>query len=162
MMTGTKVEPKVVHATNVVERSFSKPAGVVFAALADPNKIERWMGKDGHSELMEFHSEFHEGGRQILKYKMKQQTPIPGAVITNEGRFQHIVMGERIVTASTMKMDGRIFSASLVTFELVPTEKGTDLIITHQDSFFEGSDGPKMREHGWNTLADKIAAVVNE
>lgn len=161
-MKGAKVEPKVVHATCVIERSFLKPAGVVFAALSDPNKVRRWMGESEHSELLEFGCEFREDGKQVLKYEMGLETPIPGVIITNEGRFQQIVLGERIVTASTMKMGNRIFSASQVTFELVPAEKGTDLILTHQGAFFEGSDGPAMREQGWNTLLDNLAAVVNE
>lgn len=161
-MTGAKMEPNVVHATCVVERSFLKPAGVVFAALSDPDKVRRWMGGSEHSELLEFACEFREGGNQVLKYKMGPQTPIPGAVITNEGRFQQIVPGERIVTASTMKMGERIFSASQVTFELVPTDKGTDLILTHQGAFFEGSDGPAMREQGWNVLMDNLMAVASE
>ena len=70
--------------------------------------------------------------------------------------------GERIVTASTMKMGDRIFSASQVTFELVPTDMGTDMIITHQGAFFEGSDGPALREQGWNVLADHLVEVLGE
>jgi uncharacterized protein YndB with AHSA1/START domain len=61
-----------------------------------------------------------------------------------------------------MKMNDRLISSSQVTFELVPTDKGTDLILTHQDAFFEGSDGPEMRDRGWNVLLDKLATVVNE
>ena len=64
MMIGANVEPKVVHATCVVERSFSKPVSVVFAALSDPNKVRRWMGGSEHSELFEFGCEFREGARQ--------------------------------------------------------------------------------------------------
>jgi uncharacterized protein YndB with AHSA1/START domain len=161
-MTGTSVEPKVVHATGVVERSFSKPPIVVFAALSDPIKVRSWMGGSEHSELIEFGCEFHEGGRQTIQYKMGPETPIPGKIITNEGRYQQIVPGERIVTASTMKMDGRIFSASQVTFELVPTDKGTDLILTHQGAFFEGSDGPERRQGGWNKLMDNLVALVEK
>lgn len=161
-MAGAKVEPKVIHATCVVERSFSKPVSVVFAALSDPNKVRRWMGGGEHSELLEFGCEFREGGRQVLKYSMGPQTPIPGAVITNEGRFQQILPDERIVTASTMTMGERIFSASQVTFELAPTGNGTDLILTHQGAFFEGSDGPAMREQGWNALIDNLVALVGE
>lgn len=160
--TGSGVEPKVVHATCVVERSFSKPASVVFAALSEPEKVRRWMGGGSHSELVEFRSEFVEGGKQILQYRMGAETPVAGAVITNEARFQQIVPGERIVTASTMKMGERIFSASQVTFELVAREGGTDLVITHQGAFFEGSDGPERREQGWNLLADQLAALVGE
>ncbi len=161
-MTATKLEPKVVHATCVVERSFSKPADLVFAALSDPNKVRRWMGDSEFSELVEFACEFREGGKQVLKYKMAPGTPIAGEVITNEGRFQQIVMGERIVTVSTMKRNDKVFSASQVTFELIPTDNGADLLLTHQGAFFEGSDGPAMREQGWNSLMDKLAKVVNE
>jgi uncharacterized protein YndB with AHSA1/START domain len=159
-MMKTKIEPKVVHATCVVERTFSKPAAVVFSALSDPGKVRKWMATGSHSELFEFRSEFSEGGKQILKYKMGPDSPIAGAVITNEGRFQHIVPDERIVAASTMKMDDRCFSASQVTFELVSSETGTHLIITHQGAFFEGSDGPVRREHGWNVLADNLVSLV--
>jgi uncharacterized protein YndB with AHSA1/START domain len=161
-MTKAKMEPKVVHATCVVERSFSNPAGAVFAALSEPNKVRRWMGGSEHSEVLEFESDFREGGRQILKYRMGPETPIAGAVLTSEARFQHIVSGERIVTASTMKMGDRVFSASQVTFELVPMDSGTHMIITHQGAFFEGSDGPTLREQGWNLLADNLVLLVGE
>lgn len=161
-MTGTKTEPKVVHATCVVERSFTKPAGVVFAALSDPNKVQRWMDGGRFSELEDFLVEFREGGRQVVQYRMGPGTPIAGSVILNEGRYQQIVMGERIVMASTMKRDGKMFSSSLVTFELVENGTGTDLILTHQGAFFEGADGPAMREQGWKTLMANLAKVVEE
>lgn len=161
-MTGTKVEPKVVHATCVVERSFLKPPAVVFAALSDPNKVQRWMGSGRYSELEDFLVEFREGGRQVAQYRMAPGTPIAGSVILNEGRYQQIVLGERVVIASTMKRDGKLFSSSQVTFELVETETGTDLILTHQGAFFEGADGPALREQGWRTLMENLAKVVEE
>jgi uncharacterized protein YndB with AHSA1/START domain len=52
--------------------------------------------------------------------------------------------------------DKRI-SASLVTVEFLPTEEGTDLICTHQGAFFEGADGPQMREAGWRHLFEQLA-----
>jgi uncharacterized protein YndB with AHSA1/START domain len=55
---GTTVVPKVVHATCVVERSFSKPGCEVFAAMSDHNKIRQWMGGSEHSELLEFDCDF--------------------------------------------------------------------------------------------------------
>jgi hypothetical protein len=39
---------------------------------------------------------------------------------------------------------------------------GTDMIITHQGAFFEGSDGPALREQGWNVLADHLVEVLGE
>lgn len=156
------VEPKVVHATCVVKRSFVKPPSVIYAALSDPLKVRRWMSGGSSSELFEFRCEFVEGGTQLVKYRMGPDTPIAGAIITNEGRYQQIVADERIVTVSTMKMGERIFSASQVTFELVPDGGETRLVITHQGAFFEGSDGPERREHGWNVLADNLVSVVDE
>lgn len=161
-MTGTTVEPKVVHATCVVERSFSKPPTAVFAVLSTPSKVREWMAGGERSELIEFTCEFREGGTQVVQYRMGAGTPIAGAIITNEARFQYIAPDQRIVTASTMKMGDRLFSTSQVTFELAPTETGSDLFITHQGAFFEGSDGPAMREQGWNQLADKLVAVVGQ
>lgn len=158
-MADARMEPKVIHATCVVERSFSKPAEVVFAALSEPAKIQQWMS-GGHSELIDFQCEFKEGGQQIIQYRMLPGTPIAGAIITNAGRFQQIVPLERILTVSTMKMGDHLFSASQVTFELLPSRKGTDLVITHQGAFFEGSDGPERREEGWNKLADNLAALL--
>jgi hypothetical protein len=40
------------------------------------------------------------------------------------------------------------------------TEKGTDLIFTHQAVFFEGADGPEMREGGWRRLLEKPDAEL--
>lgn len=159
-MAEVKLEPKVVHATCVVERSFSQPPHVVFQVLSEADKVRRWMGPGEGSELIDFQSDFREGALQTLKYQMGPKTPIPGVVITNEARFLCIAPDERIVTVSTMKRDEWVFSASLVTFELLANEKGTDLIITHQGAFFEGSDGPTMRNQGWNVLADRLAAIV--
>ena len=159
-MTEVRVYPKVVHATSSVERSFSQPPSVVFQALSDADKLRRWMGPTEGSDLIDFQCDFREGGSLLLKYQMGPTSPIPGVVITNEARFEYIASDERIVTASTMKKDGSTFSASLITFELLPAATGTDIIITHQGAFFEGSDGPEMRQQGWNLLADRLAAVL--
>jgi uncharacterized protein YndB with AHSA1/START domain len=48
-------------------------------------------------------------------------------------------------------------SASLVTIEFLATDKGTDLICTHQGAFFEGADGPQIREAGWRHLLEQLA-----
>jgi uncharacterized protein YndB with AHSA1/START domain len=106
------VEPKVVHATCIVERSFSRTASVVFAALSEPDKVRRWMSQGSDSELFEFQFEFREGGKQILKYKMGPATPIAGAVITNEARFQHIVPGDEDGRQNFLRIAGDLRSAA--------------------------------------------------
>jgi hypothetical protein len=39
----------------------------------------------------------------------------------------------------------------------VPAEQGTELIFTEQAAFFEGADGPQMREEGWRKLLESLA-----
>ena len=155
-------QPKVIHSTCVVERSFSKPPSAVFAALSEPDKVRQWYGAGDNHELIEFALRFAIGGTQRLTYRFKQGHPLQGLVLMNDGVFQDIIPNQRIVSASAMTLADKRISASLVTFELLPTEKGTDLICTHQGAFFEGS-GPnpaKMREDGWNALMDKLLRLL--
>ena len=63
----------------------------------------------------------------------------------------------RIVIAYTTAAGDKRISASLATFEFVPAEKGTDLMFTEQAAFFEGADGPQMREAGWQQLLEALA-----
>jgi hypothetical protein len=42
----------------------------------------------------------------------------------------------------------------------LPTEKGTNLVLTFQSAFLEGADGPEMREAGWRRLLEKLAGEL--
>jgi len=110
--------------------------------------------------VVAFDQDFRLGGAERLEYRMSQDTPFPGAALVNEGRYQDIVPNRRIVTASTMDLADRRISATLVTFEFVPTATGTDLICTHQGTFFEGADGPEMRQQGWKNLFDRLEKTL--
>jgi len=147
----------VVHSTFVIERNFHLRPERVFDFFSDPAKKRRWFAEGAH-DIEEFSSDFRVGGIDLLQYRLDESTPFKGATLTNHGTYQEIVPNRRIVTGSTMAINGKCISASLVTFEFVPTDAGTDLICTHQGAFFEGSDGPQMREAGWRTLLDKLAA----
>ena len=153
-------EPSAIHNTFVIERSFPKPPERVFSACADPAKKRRWFAGGDTHEIDEFQSDFRVGGAERLRYRLGQATPFPGAVLVNDSRYQDIVPNRRIVSASTMDLADKRISASLVTFEFLPTEKGTDLIFTHQGTFFEGSGGPQLREEGWRKLLDNLAAEL--
>jgi uncharacterized protein YndB with AHSA1/START domain len=58
-------------------------------------------------------------------------------------------------------MAERRFSASLVTIELVPEGGGTQLVCTNQGVYFEGADGPRAREAGWQKLLQRLDAVLD-
>jgi uncharacterized protein YndB with AHSA1/START domain len=132
----------------------------VFSAFADPAKKRRWFAESDSHDVEEFEMEFRVGGSERARYRFREGTPFPGVALTNDGSYQDIVPERRIVTASTMALGDRRISASLVTIELLPTEKGTDLICTHQGAFFEGSDGPQMREAGWQKLFERLATEL--
>jgi len=67
------------------------------------------------------------------------------------------VPSRRIVVAYTMTLGEQRISASLATFELLPAGRGTDLIFTEQGAYFEGADGPQIREAGWRQLLEQLA-----
>ena len=151
-----------IHSTFVVERSFPTSPERVFSAFADAAKKRRWFAEGEMHVVEEFTSDFRVGGVERLRYRFKEGTPFPGVELTNQGTYQEIVPNRRIVSASTMAFGDKPFSASLVTVELVPTDKGTDLICTHQGAFFEGADGPQIREAGWRKLIDNLAAELSQ
>jgi uncharacterized protein YndB with AHSA1/START domain len=129
----------------------------VFSAFADPCQKRRWFAEGASHEIEEFEMDFRAGGVERLRYRFKEGTPFQGVVVINEGTFQDIVPERRVVTASAMSLGGKRISASLVTVELLPTDAGTDLICTHQGAFFEGADGPQIREAGWRHLLEQLA-----
>ena len=149
-------EQSVIHSTFVIERSYPKPPERVFAAFADQGKKRRWFAEGESHEVEEFEMDFRVGGTERLRYRFKEGTPFPGVAISNEGTYRDIVPNRRVVSASSMSMGDRRISVSLVTLEFLPTEEGTDLICTHQGAFFEGSDGPQIREAGWRHQLEEM------
>ncbi len=156
----TMEERSIIHSTFVIERSYSATPERVFAAFADPAKKRRWFGEGPGREVEHFEMDFRAGGIERGRYRFKEGTPLQGLSLSNDTTYQDIVPNQRIITAAAMTIGNKFVSADLVTIEFLPSEKGTDLICTHQGVFFEGSGGPEMREQGWRTLFDRLAAEV--
>ena len=148
----------VTHSTFVIERSYSAPPERVFAAFADPAAKRRWYGEHQSMSTEEFQMDFRVGGNDHVRYRFGSNSPFPGAMLVNHTTYLDIVPEHRIVIAYTMAINDKRFSASQATFEFVRSAGGTDLIFTEQGAYFEGADGPKMREDGWRKLLDGLAA----
>ena len=147
----------VIHSTFVIERSYPAAAERVFAAFADPTRKRRWFVEgDGH-EAEHYEMDFRVGGKERARFRFKDGTPLKGVACTNDTIYQDIVPNCRVVLASTMTVGEKCISASLATIEFLRSETGTDLIFTHQGAFFEGADGPEMREAGWRKLLEQLA-----
>jgi len=149
-------QPSTVHGSFAIERCYPASAERVFAAFADPQKKKCWFAESDTHEVTAFESDFRTGGVERLHYRFGVDTPFPGATLINEGHFHDIVPDRRIVTASRMAIEGKPISVALVTIELFPTANGTDVTCTFQGVFFEGADGPAMREEGWRTMLDRL------
>jgi len=146
----------VTHSTFAIERNYPATSARVFAAFADPVKKRRWFREEDGSETFEFEMDFRVGGRERSSFRIKGG-PVDGVLCTNDTTYQDIVPDSRIVLAYTMTLGERRISASLATFELLAADAGTDLVFTEQAAFFEGADGPAMREEGWRQLLEKLA-----
>jgi uncharacterized protein YndB with AHSA1/START domain len=147
----------VTHDTFVIERTYPVSADRVFAAFSDEAKKRRWYAESNSHDVEEFSQDFRIGGAERLHYRFKEGTPFKGVVVLNEGVFQNIVPNQCIVTSSNMSLGGKYISASLVTIEFLTVKDGTDLVVTHQGAFFEGADGPEMRQAGWRVLLERLA-----
>jgi len=152
-------EPTVIHDTFVIERIYPASIDRVFAAFSDPAKKRRWHAHDSH-DVETFEMDFREGGAERNHYRMNARTPFPGAILANEGTYQDIVPGRRIVLATSMTLGERRISSSLITIELLERGGATVLILTHQGAFFEGADGPQMRKGGWEVLLGRLGETL--
>jgi len=148
---GTLAERAVTHGTFVIERNYPAAPERVFKAFSDPATKHRWFVDDEASGAEDFGMDFRVGGMERKRFSNKH------GVFTNDTVYLDIIPNQRIVFAYTMSMNDRRFSSSQATVELVAAEKGTNLIFTEQGAYFEGSDGPKMRQDGWRVLLESLA-----
>jgi uncharacterized protein YndB with AHSA1/START domain len=145
-------ERSVTHATFTIERNYPTAPGRVFAAFSDPVKKRRWFAADDKDfQVEKFEMDFRVGGIERSSFRVQ------GMDCVNDTFYTDIVPDRRIVIAYTMTLGGKRISSSQATVELLPAEKGTDLIFTEQGAFFEGADGPQMRQEGWTKLLECLA-----
>lgn len=153
-------DPSVVHSTFVIERRYPVSPERVFAALSDPAQVRRWYAGAGGRTAGTFEMDFRLHGRQRLAAPMGEDTPFPGVILTSEATFLDIVPDRRVILGQTMTLGERRLSLALITYEILATDGGSDLVFTHQGAFFEGADGPSMREGGWRGLLDSLGAEL--
>ena len=144
-------ERSVTHSTFVIERTYPALPERVYAAFSDPAKKRKWFAEGEESEIEYYALDFREGGREEARFRARN-----GWKFTNHTIYQDIQPNRHIVFAYTMSMGDKRISSSQATVEFLTTAKGTNLVFTEQSAFFEGADGPKMREDGWRLLLESL------
>ena len=151
---------RVVHSTFVLERNLKASPQRVFAAFSDPATKRRWFYESNTHELQDHSLDFKVGGVERAQMKFADG-PIAGMTLVNDVIYEEIQPHRRMVTAYRMSLDGRPFSVSLATIELLPADGGTELVLTHQGAYLEGADGPEMRKGGWEHLLNKLEVELD-
>ena len=146
----------VTHNTFSIDRPYSTTPERLFAAFADPDRKRRWFVESGNNQVDGYELDFRVGGREVATIR-HSGGPVADVTFHADAVYLDIVPNSRIVFASTMAMAGARISATLVTIEFIPESSQTRLVLTHQGAFFEGADGPAIREQGWRTLLDRLS-----
>jgi uncharacterized protein YndB with AHSA1/START domain len=154
-------QSSVTHCTFVIERHLAAPPERVFQTFSDPSEKRRWYAEGERGTVEEYALDFRVGGSEHTK-TIIGGGPLQGTPLINDSLYQDIVPNKRIVFAYTMTLGDRRISASQATFEFLPNGKGTVLAFTEQSAFFEGADGPAMREQGWKTLMGQLGKFLGQ
>ncbi|QAY77584.1 SRPBCC domain-containing protein [Sphingosinicella sp. BN140058] len=150
----------VIHSSFSISRVLPAPAARVFEAFADPDIKRRWFAEGDQHEVEEFAADLRECATERLRYRFREGTPFAGHAVTNVDTVLNVVPEQRIVWASKMAFGEAVISAALMTAELLPHADGTELVLTFQGAFFEGADGPEIREMGCRVLLERLEAVL--
>ncbi|WP_079911294.1 SRPBCC family protein [Paenibacillus sp. 32352] len=140
----------VKHATFVIEKTYTASPERVYHAWSNPAAKAKWFSKPDIFDFRVGGREYSSGG------------PPEGPVFTFDAIYQELVPEQRIVYTYTLDSDGKRFSVSTTTVELIQAGDGTKLIFTEQGAFFDGHDTPEVREHGTNIMLDALGKALEE
>ena len=150
------------HASFVIERRYDAAPQRVFAAWANPVAKRAWFVEGEGWDIQSYELDFREGGRETCHFRFLKGEEIFGkpTMMSNETVINEIVPNERIVFTYSMDRDGVRFSVSLASVEMSAAGSGTRLMFTEHAAFFDGADGVKMREAGWQELLKNLGAFL--
>ena len=139
------------HASFTVERLYPASPARVFACFAKEEKLRRWLVEGEGWSVDAFRHDFTIGGRDHSAFRWQK-----GPLITNDGVYHDIVDNERIIISYSMAMEGKIFSASLLTHTFEARDGGTLLTLTEQGTYYSDPNAAKGREEGFLGLLAEL------
>lgn len=145
------------HASFVIERRYGANPKRVFAAWSDPVAKRAWFAEGEGWDIQKFALDFREGGTETSTFRFAKDEDTFG----NDTVFNEVIPNERILFTYSMDRNGARFSVSIASVELKPDGAGTRLIFSEHGAYFDGADGVRMREAGWQELLGKLDAHLN-
>ena len=155
MTTQTATSAKISFGSFTIERKFAHKPERVFRAFEDSEAHYRWFVSGEGWEIDSYTHDFRAGGHEHGEFR-PEGAPI---TIANDTWHLEIIKGQRIVSAYTMSLDGKPFSHSLATIELVADgPNGCKLTYTEQGAYFggEGEQEIRNRKAGCEELFGKL------
>jgi uncharacterized protein YndB with AHSA1/START domain len=143
------------HDTIAVERRFAHSRAKVFAAFETRQAQESWMCPAAGMTVRVDDFDFRAGGRSLILMSL----PDVGSW-ENEDRYQDIRPGERIIQTTTLKQDGTLTCAGVISILFEDDGKGCLLRVTEQSVFLDGRDEAAMHEEGWRTMLENLAGYL--
>ena len=144
-------ERSVVHATIVLERTYSASPARVFAAWSNKEALLRWGNPgDGWVTSMD-RFDFRVGGGETSRFGQPG-----GETYMNETTYLDIVPDSRIVSSGAVSRGPDRLSVGLLTVEIRPEGDGSRLVLTEQGAFLDGHDLPENHEAGWSAMLDNL------
>jgi uncharacterized protein YndB with AHSA1/START domain len=138
-----------------IERRYDARPARVFAAFADREIKQAWMGCEHVASPVIEQLDFRVGGKEVSRGGGEDGEHL------FEGTYLDIVEGRRFIFAFVMHVGGRKLSASIASVEILPDGDGARLIFNEQGVYF-GEDGWAERREGtavgMQQMADWLAA----
>jgi uncharacterized protein YndB with AHSA1/START domain/DNA-binding transcriptional ArsR family regulator len=143
------------------QRSLAAPPAEVWRHLTEPALLARWWSPDD-LRVSDLVFEPRPGGRIVLEYRDADDTGSSDVVVGRaEGAVDEVHTGERLTyRLSPLLPGGGVAFTAHVTFDLRPTEAGTDLDVLYRlaDSTVASADFIAGIEIGFGQSLDKLTA----
>jgi len=148
--------------TTRVARHIQAPPAEVYAALLNPEAVQRWMVPDGMTSHIHTFNAI-EGGtfRVSLMYDAPTTAGKTNATTdTFHGRFVELVPDQEIIqTVEFETSDPTMTGEMTITYTLFESDDGgTDLVGVHEN--LPPGVQPKDNELGWTRSIEKLAHIV--
>ena len=132
-----------------IARTFPAPRARVYRAWTDAGDLARWYAPGDGMDLSIDALDVRVGGRFQATFGMPGESPF-----VEVNQYHEVVPDERLVFDMTLARDGRVFSRSRCTVELVALGERTQLILTD-----EGEDAGEHAS-GWAPALNNLARLL--